>query len=93
MPIRIPNYSLKLIERENEKIGKYPLVYPIVLYTGKAKWNVERTITEKQAVYYNIQKQSYPAYNLIDVNNYTKEELLEDKSIKWIKKKQKNIKN
>ena len=81
MPIRITDYSLKLIERENEHIGEYPLVYPIVLYTGTSKWNVERTITEKQKEYYNIPKQNYPTYNLIDVNKYVKEELIEDTSI------------
>lgn len=81
MPIRISNYSLKLIERESEKIGEYPLVCPIVLYTGVTKWNVERTITEKQKGYYNIPKQSYPIYNLVDVGSYTKEQLIKDKSI------------
>ena len=81
MPIRISNYSLELIEKSSEKGKEYALICPIVLYTGKRKWNVPRTITEKQKKYYEIPVQNYPTYNLIDVQNYTTEELIKDKSI------------
>lgn len=55
MPYRMLNYcNRKLKEIENQKGGileKYPLIIPIVLYTGDRKWNVEKKYSKKVEKY------------------------------------------
>ena len=83
MPERITEYCVEIIRsamKENVKGEKYPLIYPIVLYTGNTKWNIATSITENQEEYYGIKKLKYPKYNLIDINNFTKEDLVNDDS-------------
>ena len=81
MPERIVEYCLELIRSVKTKSDKnYPLICPIVLYTGKKKWDAPLTISENQESGYGFKKLDYPKYNLIDINNYTKEELVEQKN-------------
>ena len=45
MPYRILNYCIDIIQEwcktnRNRRISKYPVVVPIVIYTGDRKWNV-----------------------------------------------------
>lgn len=88
MSYRILKYSLEIIrnaidlEELQKEDYKYPKVIPIVIYTGSKKWNsaIEyQTIEDKIMGYQENNINS--KYNLIDVNNYTKKELLEDKSM------------
>lgn len=84
MPIRITEYCIELIRnviKEKSKNTIYPLIYPIVLYTGNKKWDAPLTIGENQEEYYEFMKLNYPKYNLVDINNYTKIELINDKSV------------
>ncbi len=82
MAERMHEYCMELIRsirKESENLNKlYPLICPIVFYTGKKKWDAPRTITEVQEKYEGIKPLDYPKYNLIDINNYTKEELLKE---------------
>lgn len=60
----------------------YPIVIPIVIYTGFRKWNAELDFANRQyqsEIYreYLIHLQ----YNLIDIKNYSYEELLDKKSL------------
>ena len=81
MPERIVEYCLELIRSARAKnYTSYPLICPIVLYTGNKKWDAPLTISEKQESGYGFKKLNYPKYNLIDINNYTKEELIEQKN-------------
>ena len=81
MPERIVEYCLELIRSVKTKSDKnYPLICPIVLYTGNKKWDAPLTISENQESGYGFKKLNYPKYNLIDINNYTKQELLEQNS-------------
>lgn len=83
MPERILEYCVELMRsaiKNRKEDESYPLICPIVLYTGKKKWTVPRTITGLQEKYYNFEPLDYPKYNLIDVNDYTLEELIEEKS-------------
>ncbi len=81
MPERILEYCLELIRSVKTKSDKnYPLICPIVLYTGNKKWDAPLTISENQESGYGFKKLDYPKYNLMDINNYTKEELLEQKN-------------
>ena len=81
MPERIVEYCLEIIRSVKTKNDKnYPLICPIVLYTGNKRWDAPLTISENQESGYGFKKLNYPKYNLIDINNYTKQELLEQNS-------------
>ena len=83
MAYRILNYCIEIIRSavDRDKLGKktyqIPEVYPIVLYTGKAKWNAKKYFEECQAKLKGVQQKNFTSYNLIDINNYTEEELWE----------------
>ena len=48
-----------------------------MLYTGNRKWNAAEYLQKSQETFGNI-KEDVGKYNLIDVNNLTEKELLED---------------
>lgn len=85
MPYRIMCYKYAIIEsaidkkRLKEKSYKIPMVIPIVLYTGKRKWNklLINDIEEKIEGY----EENWLEYTLIDVNKFSKEQLLADNLI------------
>jgi len=82
MPYRILMYSLEIIksvidERQlRKKAYKFPMVYPIIIYTGSKKWNVEKYIEEKQQKIPGCEPVRFYEYNVVDVNQYTDEQLL-----------------
>lgn len=83
MDIQVKEFSKEYDKRykgEN-KDTIYPLIYPIVLYTGNKKWNAPLTIGDNQEQYCGFPQLNYPKYNLVDVHNYTKEELIDEKSM------------
>lgn len=71
MPYRILEYEMELIKNKGYKL---PLVIPIVLYTGKQKWNAKKYLEESQEKLGGIEIK-LGNYNLVDINNYTKEEI------------------
>lgn len=83
MPYRILNYCIEIhkeeidINKARNKDYDYPLIIPIVLYTGKSKWNVKRNFSAKIKNSNNEEKYIEMKYELVDINNYTEEELLE----------------
>ena len=87
MPYRILNYQMEIM-RTNEGEEEC-LVIPIVLYTGKEKWRAKRYIKELQTRRYakkeinidEIELGTLGYYTLVDINEYTKEELLEEEGI------------
>ncbi len=93
MAYRILNYQIEIMrvnEVENpKKEDKECLVIPIVLYTGKEKWTAKNYIKEIQERLYEekiiergeIELGTLGYYTLVDVNNYTKEELLKEEGI------------
>ena len=81
MAERMLQYCVEIIRSVKKKNNEnYPLICPIVLYTGSKKWDSALTISQIQEEYYGFPPLDYPKYNLIDINDYTKEELLEEKS-------------
>ena len=82
MAERIQEYCMELmrsIRKENNTVDKlYPLICPIVFYTGRKKWDAPLTISDVQEKYEGFKPLDYPRYNLIDINNYEKEELLKE---------------
>ena len=91
MAYRILNYQLEIMRaNEKEKPKKDDtecLVIPIVLYTGKEKWSAKTYIRELQEKIYEEEKIEKGRvgllgyYLLVDIHNYTKEELLKEKSL------------
>lgn len=65
---------------EEYKILNHIDKIPIVLYTGKQKWKVKESIREVQEESEYVKRIEFARYNLVDVNEYSINELLEDKS-------------
>jgi len=86
MPLRILEYSVEIMKSATDKKKlrqkgyKFPTVIPIVLYTGKVKWNVESYIKNVQEELKGYENLEFAKYNIVDVNDYTKEELLQEES-------------
>ena len=86
MPYRIMEYQFKItksavdIKKLKLKEYKIPIVIPIVLYTGTRKWNVKEYIKEAQESYKQYNGEELGRYKLVDVNNFTEEELLKEKT-------------
>lgn len=84
MPRRILKYEVEIIESalnhktKMKKKEKMPVIYPIIIYTGTKKWDVERYIEECQERLEGAEKIGLGNYYIVDANNYTEEELLND---------------
>ena len=82
MPYRIFQYTAELlrevIEKDKVKNINYlqPRIIAIVLYTGNRKWNIQN-IDDLQAPLEGYKKIK-PPYILVDINKFSKRELLED---------------
>ena len=86
MPYRILEYEIEImksaieIRKVKNKEYKLPLVIPIVLYTGKKRWDAKRYLEESQEILDGV-KIKAGNYNLVDINDFTKEELLQGKTL------------
>ncbi len=86
MPMRILEYEYHIIKSaiDKESLGKkdykFPRVISIVLYSGRKKWNVEDNIEKVQEKIDGSNMQVLAKYNLVDVNNFSVEELLKEES-------------
>lgn len=86
MTYRILEYEYELIRSEIDynKLGtkdyKIPAVISIVLYTGKQKWNAKKYIEEVQEKLEGYEEIKLAQYDVIDVNDFSERELIEDKS-------------
>lgn len=84
MPKRILEYEVEIIKEAvkdktmTKKEHTLPRVIPIVIYTGNGKWNVEKYIEECQEVLSEADRIKLGEYYVVDVNNYTNEELEKD---------------
>ena len=84
MPKRILEYEIETIKeatrgkRMTKQEHKLPRVIPIVIYTGSKKWNVEKYIEECQEILSKADCVRLGEYYVVDVNDYTKEELEKD---------------
>lgn len=83
MPYRILNYCIDIIqewkrEQKGKKIYRYPIVVPIVVYTGKTKWSVSKNYKDQRLKITTYEKYRIDlAYNLIDINLYSTNNLLQ----------------
>lgn len=81
MPRRIFEYCMgimmELEKTKKEDDGSNPLIIPVVIYTGTNKWNVETNFSNTQKMYEGYEQYKINLnYKLIDINNYSKEELI-----------------
>lgn len=83
MAYKMLNYCLDIMRdwSRNKKIGrsiKYPIIVPIVIYTGDEKWKMPRNFKEKQFGDYALERYKLNMeYNFIDINRFSKQILLE----------------
>lgn len=81
MPLRLYEYIGEIMRKEDNK-GIYPVIVPIVIYTGFKKWKVATNLAHKQYQSLNYKKYEINLeYNLITTEKYTFEELLERKTL------------
>ena len=78
MPYRLLEYYIEILRTIGKKDGgKMPIVIPIIIYTGTARWNSNGYISEKQEVVEKFEEGKLDIkYNLVQVNNYQTDELL-----------------
>ncbi len=87
MTRRILEYIIEIMRMEDTLENKlkseiYPIVVPIVIYTGLQKWKANMNFANKQ--YQTLNYKRYEInfeYNLIDINDYTSKELLKNESL------------
>lgn len=84
MPKRILEYEIEIIDsnidhkKKMKKGEKLPTIIPIVIYTGKKKWDVAGYIEECQEKLEGTKIPGLGSYYIIDINEYSKKELEED---------------
>ena len=87
MPFRLVEYCVLIMQsvidkkQMKRKNYKFPQVYPIVLYTGNHEWNQQKYLEQSQENLLGYKTKTFTSYNIIDVNKYTKKQLLETKGI------------
>ena len=71
------NYCLDIMQewgknKKTHKIVRYPIIVPIIIYTGSQKWKIEKKEKDIDKRY-----KMQIDYNLIDINKISKQTLLE----------------
>lgn len=83
---KILNTCINIIQSwsKNKKIRKnteYPLIIPIVIYTGNEKWNVQKDRKESQMGIYILERNEIKLeYNLIEINRISNKFLMQKNS-------------
>ena len=87
MPYRILKYNMAIMEsaidqnKLKQKNYKLPTIFSFVIYTGNKPWNATNYLREKQEKLFDCKINSFANFQVIDVNHYTKEELLKKESL------------
>lgn len=87
MPYRILNYCIDIMQEwsRTKKIGRetrYPIIVPIIIYTGDEKWKIPKNFKEKQIGDYVFENYKIDLeYNLIEINKMSTKFLLERRSM------------
>ncbi len=85
MPKRILDYEIEIMRTaENHSVilkkdAEMPIIIPIVIYTGRKRWNVTGYIQDCRKRLNRLESFRLGNYYIIDNNTYTDEELFEDK--------------
>ncbi len=84
MPFRILNYCLDIMREwsRNRKIWEntyYPIIVPIVIYTGNQKWEMPKNFKDVQYDDYTYEEYKIGLeYNFVDINKFSKHMLLKN---------------
>lgn len=89
MAYRILKYELSIIEsslaetklRYQNKGYIYPLIIPIVLYTGMKKWDAKLNLIEIQSKWKKYEGIELSKYNILDINDLNNKELMKEENI------------
>ena len=87
MPYRIMKYNMCIMEsaidknKVKNKNYKLPVIFSFVIYTGNKKWDANNYLEEKQEKLNGCTPRAFANFQVIDVNDYTKEELLENENL------------
>lgn len=87
MPYRILNYCVDIMQEwvKNKKLKrqtKYPIVVPIIIYTGIEKWKIPKNFKDVQIsnqIFGDFKIDLY--YNLIEINKISKKYLIDQQSL------------
>lgn len=87
MPYRILNYCVDIMQEwvKNKKLKrqtKYPIVVPIIIYTGIEKWKIPKNFKDVQIsnqIFGDFKIDLY--YNLIEINKLSKKYLIDQQSL------------
>lgn len=84
IPYKIFEHSLNIIEKSKEdriENKRYPIVIPIVIYTGKKNWKINnsRICNKVNYITYENNKINF-SYNMISISDFKMEELKKMKS-------------
>ncbi len=87
MPYRILRYNMAIMEsavdkkKVKNKNYKLPLIFSFVIYTGRRKWNANTYLIEKQEKLDGCDIQPFAGFQVIDINDYTKKQLLDSNNV------------
>jgi predicted transposase/invertase (TIGR01784 family) len=89
MAYRILKYEISIIdsvlietkEKYKNKNYRYPVVIPIVLYTGAQEWNAELNFKNIQSEFKNFEGIELARYSIFDINKLDNKELLKEENI------------
>ena len=87
MPYRILNYCIDIMQewsraRKIKRETKYPIVVPIIIYTGNEKWKIPKNFKEKQIGDYVFENYKIDLeYNLVELSKLSKKFLLQKRSL------------
>lgn len=87
MPYRILNYCIDIMQewsraRKIKRETKYPIVVPIIIYTGNEKWKIPKNFKEKQIGDYVFENYKIDLeYNLIEINKLSTKFLLQKRTM------------
>lgn len=87
MPYRILNYCVDIMQewvksKKMKRQTKYPIVVPIIIYTGIEKWRIPKNFKDVQLsnqVFGDFKIDLY--YNLIEINKLSKKYLIDQQSL------------
>lgn len=87
MPYRILNYCVDIMQewvksKKLKRQTKYPIVVPIIIYTGIEKWRIPKNFKDVQLsnqVFGDFKIDLY--YNLIEINKLSKKYLIDQQSL------------
>ncbi len=82
---RMMEYSIEIMrtivnnKERKSKAYKYPLIIPIIIYTGESKWDAKLSMKKlKEQIEWYEEKEEI---SLVDINKYSKKELLQEDNI------------